>query len=138
MNKTIILDTGPLVAFLDRREQHHAQVNQFFKEQTLPFATCEPVITEACFILGHMPQAIQQIGRWISEGVIKIDFSLSHDNQQVFGLMKKYRDLPMSLADACLVTMCKLQSNCRIFTLDSHFHIYRTSTRKIIKTIGLD
>ena len=138
MSNVTLLDTGPLAAFLDRRELTHNQITSQFKEIRLPFITCEPVITEACFVLRHLPSAIFQIGAWITEGLIQIESPLEQRPVVPFSLMKKYRDLPMSLADACLVAMYEENPNSRVFTLDHHFTIYQTSKRRVIKTIGLE
>ena len=138
MSTTTIIDTGPLVSYLDRRENNHLRIKKQFKELKVPLLTCEPVIVETCFILGNLSPAIQELGNWIGKGILKIDFSLHYNHDRVFPLMKKYRNLPMSLADACLVSIYESSENSRIFTLDHHFEIYRTPSRRIIRTIGLE
>jgi predicted nucleic acid-binding protein len=135
---SIILDTGPLVAFLDRRESHHNQVVKEFKSLAFPLYTCEPVITETCFIMKRLPLALEQLGSWIDNGIIRINFSMENHSAKIFSLIKKYADLPMSLADACLVSMFEESQESKVFTLDGHFQIYRTSSRRVIKTIGLE
>jgi len=52
-----IVDTGPLVAFLDRRERHHTWAVEQMRELNAPLFVCEPVLTEAMFLLSHLPQA---------------------------------------------------------------------------------
>jgi predicted nucleic acid-binding protein len=74
----------------------------------------------------------------MEEGHLRIDFILSDHRTQVFKLIKKYQNLPMSLADACLVTMTENIPESRLFTFDQHFNTYRTSTRRTIRTIGLE
>lgn len=46
--------------------------------------------------------------------------------------MRRYRDRPMSLADACLVRLAELHSGAKVFTLDSDFRIYRRHGNKTI------
>lgn len=60
------------------------------------------------------------------------------ESKRVFSLMKKYDNLPMSLADACLVVMAEKSPRGRVFTFDRHFKFYRTHSRRVVKTIGLE
>ncbi len=50
-------------------------------------------------------------------------------------LLRRYHDVPMDLADACLVRMTELYPNCTLLTLDSDFQIYRKHRREIISVI---
>ena len=131
----LILDTGPLVAYLDRREDSHPCVRETFKKLHPPLLTCEAVITESCFLLQHLPDAIDQIGMWMNDGHIQVVFSLGDAHTRVFELMQKYRDLPMALADACLVVMIEKGIGSRVFTLDGHFNTYRHSGRRVLPVL---
>lgn len=137
MSETI-LDTGPLVAALSASDQHHSKAIQVLKRVEAPFVTCEPVIVEACFLLARHNAALGWVERWIREAKIRIEFQLRPNSDRVFALMRKYRDLPMSLADACLVAMAEANPGSRIFTFDRHFALYRAPSRRKIKTIGLE
>jgi predicted nucleic acid-binding protein len=64
-----------------------------------------------------------------------MDFSLSDEVETVQTLIKKYDNVPMSLADACLVRMSELIDNSVVFTLDSDFHIYRKNGKRKIDLI---
>jgi predicted nucleic acid-binding protein len=134
----LILDTGPLVAFLDRREAMHGWAVECFRQAQVPFLTCEAVLTEACFLLRRHPQAVDQIGLWLEQGFIRVAFRLDDVAPRVFALMEKYRDLPMSLADACLVVMVEQGIGERIFTLDRHFRMYRQLNRRTIPVLMPD
>lgn len=70
-----------------------------------------------------------------SEGMVRIDFSLNQHMEAVAALMAKYHDVPMSLADACLVRMSEQHEGARIFTLDSDFKLYRRHGRQTIPLI---
>lgn len=135
MKERLLLDTGPLVAWLDREDQWHKAAVGLSKNVRTPFLTCEPILTEACFLLQGMPRAIRQIREWIGSGFIQIPFRLHDESQRVFALMEKYRNLPMSLADACLVAMLESDIGDRVFTLDQHFHIYRDSGRRMVPVL---
>ena len=128
MSSGVILDTGPLVAFLDRAESHHAWACERFREFSLPLLTCEPVLTEALFLLRRTPLAQEKILDLVSRRQLVADFHLQKEIVAVRAQWDKYRDLPMSLADACLVRMAEL-TGLSVCTLDSHFAIYRLRGR---------
>lgn len=138
MRRGVILDTGPLVAFLDQREKSHVWVSEQFQQCALPFLTCESVLTEACFLLQRHTRALDQISKWVREGMLQVTFSLFENTDRVFDLMRRYRNLPMSLADACLVVMVEIGMGRQVFTLDEHFRIYRHSGRRVVPVITPD
>ncbi len=138
MTPSTIIDTGPLVAAFDAKDQYNELTTKLFAEITLPLITCEAVIIETCFILSRYPDALQRLGNWLHLDRLLAPFQLSVESRKVFNLMKKYEDLPMSLADACLVTLAEKIPQSQVFTFDQHFNIYRTSTRRTIRTIGLE
>jgi uncharacterized protein len=131
----VALDTGPLVAFLDADDQHHEWCRTQFAEIKPPLVSCEAVISEACFLLQSLPKAIRQIDEYLEKGVIQLDFALRDRIKPVFSLMRKYANVPMSMADACLVCMAEATAGCRIFTLDSDFKIYRFPSRRLIPVL---
>ncbi len=100
-----------------------------------PFLTCEPVLTEACFLLQYLPHAIEQIGVWLETGKIQMPFRIQTASRSVFTLMKKYRNLPLSLADASLLAMVEAGIGDRVFTLDKHFRVYRHSGRRVVPVL---
>lgn len=135
MSERLLLDTGPLVAWLDREDQWHDSTVALSKELRPPFLTSGPVLTEACFLLRRLPRAIAQIRAWVEGGHIQIPFCLKEESRQVFALMEKHRNLPMSLADACLVIMVECGIGDRVFTLDQHFRICRQSSRRLVPVL---
>ena len=136
MIQNVVLDTGPLVAFLDASEENHTFAVDQFREIRPPFYTCEPVIAEACYLLRRQPRAIDQIQRFLRAQLLSLSFSLKMEAEAVFNLMRKYRNVPMSLADACLVVLVEKITDSRLFTLDADFRIYRTSKGKSIRTLS--
>jgi predicted nucleic acid-binding protein len=95
------------------------------------------VITESCFLLGESAKAVESLMMLISSGVVRIEFSLENEVIAVQNLLKKYYNVPMSLADACLVRMSEL-FDAPVFTFDTDFRIYRRSRRNVIPLIGID
>ena len=131
----MILDTGPLVAALDGSERHHAWVTDQLQSIKPPLITNEAVITEALYLLRKNIAGIRKINDYLGLGVIEVQFSLKDHFREVFRLIKKYPNIPMSLADACLVRMSEIIPESHVFTLDSDFRIYRQLNRRIIPVI---
>jgi len=138
MITNVALDTGPLVAFLDRQDQYHNWARDQFKQIKPPLLSCEPVISEACFLIRSLPRAVDQIEHYLHEGVISLDFSLRQNVERPFALMRKYSQMPMALADACLVCMAEQIRGCRVLTVDTDFRIYRLPSRRLIPVLMPD
>jgi uncharacterized protein len=131
----VLLDTGPLVAALDQSDVDHVWAREQLKFLQTPLLTCEAVIAEACLLLQSYPLAIAAIGRWINEGIIETQALLTSETRPIFMLMKKFSNVPMSLADACLVRLSELNPNHRLFSLDKDFLIYRRNGRQRIPVL---
>jgi predicted nucleic acid-binding protein len=128
----VLVDTGPLVAYLDRSDRDHTWAKQTFMHISRPLLTCEAVIAESLFLLrrgGIDPDGLLNL---ISRGLVLPNFRLDAEIASIQQLMKSYRNVPMSLADACLVRMAEIYESSAIMTLDSDFTIYRKSRRKVI------
>lgn len=135
MTKNVILDTGPLVAALDFHEHHHNWISEQLKMIKPPLLTCEAVLTESLYLLRKKSAAVRIINNFIDSGVIEIQFCLNNHIKRIFGLINKYKNIPMSFADACLVCMSEFVSESHVITLDNDFKIYRQFDRRIIPTI---
>ncbi|BCX89244.1 conserved hypothetical protein [Methylomarinovum tepidoasis] len=133
-----IVDTGPLVAFLDEDDRHHAWSVECFKQLPPPLLTCEAVIAETLHLLRAFPIACDLVYRWIENGLLLPDFSLTEEAASVRSLVQRYRNVPMSLADACLVRMAEQHPDHLIFTLDSDFRIYRKHRNRPLKLLTPD
>ena len=128
----IIADTGPLVAYLQDNETNSAWTRELFDRLEAPFLTCEPVLTEACFLIergGGDPDDLLDL---VVRGLLQVRFELREEMPRVRALMKRYRNLPMSLADACLVRMTEQAPEGCVVTFDKHFTIYRRHDRRPI------
>jgi len=133
--KPSIADAGVIVAYLDKRDKWYEWTLKQMRSLPLPFITCEPVITEACFLVAHLHDGTEKVLKLVTEGVLQIDFSLAAEIEAVKALMKKYENVPMSLADACLVRMSEMERDAKVFTLDGDFTIYRKNGRQPIPLI---
>lgn len=133
--RVAIADTGPLVALLDRAERHHAWVVERLAELEAPLLVCEPVLAEAMFLLARLPKAQEAVWELLENGAIRIALHIEEQTVALRALHRKYRDRPMSLADACIVRMAELHENHAVFTLDSDFAVYRKHGREPLTLI---
>ena len=123
---------------LNRREEKHEQVKEIIKDLSLPFFTCESVITESCFLLQKVYGGEEAVLNLLASQKLQIPFQLIEEAVEVKELMTKYKSVPMSLADACLVRMSELMPNSLVFTLDSDFYIYRHHKNAVISLVVTD
>ena len=132
MNRAVILDTGPLITFLARGLKHHDWVRDQWRRLRPPLITCEPVLTEAAFLLKREGQDTDPIFALLERGIIRIGLEIQEQQNDLRTLMKRYRNRPMSLADASIVRLSEMQPETVVFTMDSDFHIYRRHGNKVI------
>jgi predicted nucleic acid-binding protein len=134
----VIVDTGPLVAFFDRSERHHAWAAERLDEEEAALLVCEPVLAEACYLLARFPNAQDTLLELVANGALHAAFAVQDHAAELRALLRKYRDTPMSLADACIVRMAELYDRHTVMTLDSDFAIYRKRGRIPIKLMHPD
>jgi predicted nucleic acid-binding protein len=133
--ETVLTDSGPLIALLDRSDGHHEWVAEQFSHLSGPLLTCEGALTEAMHLLtdaGVKPWAVLELAE---RKIVSVQFDLETNLDRVLSLMKKYADTPMDFVDACLVTMTEAKRDCRLLTLDSDFRVYRRFERQAIPLI---
>ncbi len=121
----VLLDTGVIVALLDRSERNHVRCVEAIETIAAPLVTCEAVIAEACYLLRNLRGAPDTVLDNVEHGVFEIPFRLVGVSRSVRLLMKKYARVPMDFADACLVHLADELDTGRILTLDSDFRVYR-------------
>ena len=131
----VILDTGPLVAVLDKRDRYHDWAVNQWGNIAKPVLTCEAVISEACFLLKNVYGGEDAVMGLVSNGYIEVLFRFSDEVTAVRELMQKYQSVPMSFADACLVRMSESIAGSTVLTLDSDFRIYRKNRTEAIDVI---
>jgi predicted nucleic acid-binding protein len=132
----VLVDTGPLVAYLNRRDRHHAWAIECWKALSDPLWTCDAVVSEAVFLLQAARADPDPLLRLIERGLVRLDFTLDEQRPDVFRLLRKYRDRPMSVADACLVRMAELVESSQVFTTDRDFLVYRRKGRHVIPVLS--
>lgn len=128
-----ILDAGPLIAALNRRDQHYNWARETLERLGAPLYSCPEAMAEAAAMTGR-PAAIVEM---IQAKEIVLAFDLSSHAAAVLALLKKYADLKMDLADACIVRMTELMTDGVVVTVDrSDFTAYRRNGRGLIPLIA--
>lgn len=132
----MILDTGPLYAMLDRRDEYHSWSIQHLAGLRGPLLTCDAVLTESFFLISEDARASQQLGTFLKNKAIVSEFDSKSSLPRILDLMETYRNVPMSFADACLVCMVEAHPGSTLFTLDRDFAIYRQQRRRLIPLLA--
>lgn len=124
-----LTDTGPLVALLSQRDNHHARCAGLMPRLSLPLITTWPCLSEAMHLLGRQGghQLQDKLWAYLDAGVLELHLSDESERLQMRALMNQYRDTPMDLADASLVAAAIALNTRRVFMLDSDFYVYRAS-----------
>jgi len=130
MARSVVVDSSFLVALLSRRDGHRAWATSQVPNLERPWLTCEAVISEAFHLLGDLGQP--KLVEFLRRGVIAPTFDLGDELKSVLDLMNNYADVPMSLADACLVRMMEILANPVLLTTDGDFRLYRLHGRQVI------
>jgi uncharacterized protein len=136
VRRHVIVDAGPLVALIVENDTHHAWTFEQMRTIEAPLLTCEAVLTEAMYLARHQRHGRPSLLAMLNEGFLMIDFRLSEHRSDIANMVKRYDNVPMSLADACLVRMAELNPQSEVFTLDSDFQVYRKHGRAVIDTIS--
>jgi predicted nucleic acid-binding protein len=127
-----LLDTGPLVALLNRRDRHHDWACEEWSDIEPPLLSCDAVISEACFLLRSVRGGSTSVLELVDREVVALPFRLDHEAARVKALLLRYANVPMSLADACLVRMAEQYPSSPVLTLDRDFRLYRKNGRQVI------
>jgi predicted nucleic acid-binding protein len=130
MARSVLDDAGFLVALLSRRDSHHKWAATIAPDYAPPWRTCEAVLSEAFHLLG--PRGAPILSELLRRRALIAAFDLDNDVESVTKLLHKYADVPMSLADACLVRMSETFPDPIILTTDSDFRIYRRHSRQTV------
>jgi predicted nucleic acid-binding protein len=127
----VLVDAGPLVALLDRRDPEHEACVAAVKTLRDSLITVWPAFTEAMYLLGASWQGQKALWSRLETEALALAPLAETDAPRMRELMEKYRDLPMDLADAALVCVAERESLTQIFTLDrKHFAVYRPGRRQ--------
>ncbi|MBV9082436.1 MAG: hypothetical protein JOZ62_07175 [Acidobacteriaceae bacterium] len=127
-----IADTGFLVAFANRNDQHHRWAVDLAQRIVDPLLTCEAVLAEATFHIGDA----QLVLDFVRTGLVKPDFALAENLVRVAELASRYAGRRPDLADLCLIRMSELHPKHALITTDlADFRVYRRNRREVIPLI---
>lgn len=129
--RKLLLDTGPLVALLDKSEKNHQKSVEFLKTFSGQLVSTEPVLTEALYLLNQSISFQKTCIQFIIEGGIQLVPSSYDTLKRAIFLMEAYHDTPMDFADATLVVLAEDSGIHDIWTLDYRgFNTYRIHHKK--------
>jgi uncharacterized protein len=133
MAKNVLVDAGFLVALLGSRDNYHQWAVTQADGLPPPWSTCEAVLSEAYHLLGQRGAA--SLGALLRRSALMVAFELAENVGPVTKLIEKYSDVPMSLADACLVRMTETHADPVILTTDKDFRVYRRHSRQVVPCV---
>ena len=130
MAKTVLVDSGALIALLRRDDQHHQWASATAEQVAAPWRTCDAALSEAFFLIGRAGRP--KLAELLRRRIVVSTFSFDDEYNSTLDLMDKYAGVPMSLADACLVRMTEMLTDPVLITTDSDFRVYRRHSRQVI------
>jgi uncharacterized protein len=136
MAANVLVDAGFLVALLSRRDTHHNWAVSQASRSFPPWKTCEAALSEAFHLLGT--RGAPALSALMRRRSVVVAYALADDFEATLTLVRKYADVPMSLADACLVRMTEIFPDPAVLTTDTDFRIYRRHSRNIIPCVTPD
>jgi uncharacterized protein len=129
---TGIADTGFLVAFVSRNDEHNDWAKRIAEQLTEPFLTCEAVLAETAFHLG----TCSPLFNLLNDGIIMLAFDCNDHLTQLEDLAERYADRKPDFADLCLIRMSELFPKHPVITIDREdFRVYRRNKRETIPLI---
>jgi predicted nucleic acid-binding protein len=133
MARSVVADTGFLVALLSRRDRHHRWAIAHAPRLARPWITCEAVLSETFHLLG--PRGRPKLSELLRRRAVATTFDLGNELEPVLALLDKYGDRPMSLADACLVRLTETLADPVVVTTDGDFRVYRRHSRQVVPCV---
>ncbi len=133
MARSVLVDTGFIVALLSRRDRHQRWAALQAAQHAPPWRTCEAVLSEAFHLLGTAGEPA--LTEMLRRGAIVPAFDLATELAPVLTSIRKYASVPMSLADACLVRMTETLADPLLLTTDADFRVYRRHSRQIVPSV---
>ena len=128
MAGSVLVDAGFVIALLSRRDGHHHWAVAQSSRYPPPWSTCEAALSEGFHLLGG--NAAPVLAALLRRRAMVPSFDLNAEMRPVLHLMQRYENVPMSLADGCLVRMTETRADPILLTTDGDFRIYRRHGRQ--------
>ncbi len=136
MTPNTLIDTGAILALLDRRDRWHLSCTETFQQLRLPLATSEAVLTKLFHLVGDSRHEMEAAWRLVRSGAIVLASIENAELPAIHALMLRYADCPMDFADATLVYLAKREGLASVFTVDhSDFDTYRIDGRRRFRVL---
>jgi uncharacterized protein len=126
MQKSAVIDSGPLIALFDRDDAFHKRALNFIKEHDGKLYSTIAVVTEVSHLLSFSVAVQVDFLKWIARGALKLVDISEEDIDSICSLTQKYENVPMDFADASLVLIADKLNIGHVVSIDSDFYIYRT------------
>ena len=136
MPVSALIDTGAILAILDRKDHWHQKCTDAFRQMRLPLLTSQAVLTELFHLTGDDRNEMEAAWKFLRSGAVVIGSIDNSDMPALHNLMSKYWDRPMDFADATLVCLAKRESLSTILTVDnSDFTTYRIEGKRKFRVL---
>jgi uncharacterized protein len=134
-----LIDTGAILALLDRDDRWHELCAEAFRKLRLPLLISQAVLTELFHLVGDSHREMEAAWKFVRSGAVKLAVIDETELPSLQSLMMRYSDLPMDFADATLVHLAKRESLSVILTIDqSDFHTYRIEGKRQFRVLPSD
>ena len=139
MDDNALIDTGAILALLDRTDRWHAICVETFNQLLLPLVTSEAVLTELFHLVGDSRHEMEAAWKFIRSGAIVLATIEDSELPHLHALMVRYADRPMDFADASLVYLAKRDGLSTVFTVDhADFDTYRIEGRRRFRVLPVN
>lgn len=131
-----LIDTGAILALLDRTDRWHRICVDTFQQLRLPLATSEAVLTELFHLVGDRRHEMEAAWKFVRSGAVVLAAIDHSELPHLQALMSRYSDRPMDFADATLVYLAKREALSTVFTVDhADFDTYRIDARRRFRVL---
>ncbi|MDR3248190.1 MAG: PIN domain-containing protein [Treponema sp.] len=117
--KTVLVDSGPLIALFDRSDAYHEKILAFIRDTPYRFVTSLAVLTEVSHMLDFNVNTQIDFFEWVMSRGLDLEEITQDDIPRIINLTKKYADLPMDFADATLVVAAEKTGIREIVSIDA-------------------
>jgi predicted nucleic acid-binding protein len=131
-----LIDTGAIVALLDRDDHWHAPCAAAFRTLRLPLLTSAAVLAELFHLVGDRRHEVAAAWKFLRSGALSVAPITDGDLPTLDALMARYHDRPMDFADATLVHLAQREGTSTVFTIDhDDFETYRLDRRRKFRIV---
>jgi uncharacterized protein len=131
-----LIDTGAILALLDRTDRWHTVCVDAFRQLRLPLLTSEAVLTEVFHLAGDSRHEMEAAWKFVRSGALTLGIIEPAELTHLHGLMSRYWDRPMDFADATLVYLARRESLSVILTVDqADFATYRIEGKRQFRVL---